>query len=89
MPESIAALASGAGASDAAVPATSAMNMSTMRVRYGARRTTSPRSLRPRPLRAAQAPAQVVATRRRAGGLVAGRHSPATSRSGALRLRKT
>src|SRR3954453_7330833 len=29
MPESIAALASGAGASDAAVPATSAMNMST------------------------------------------------------------
>ena len=78
MPESIAALASGAGASDAAVPATSATNMSTTRVLYGASRTHEPAQLAPAPARAAQAPAQVVAAGGGAGGLVAGRHSPAT-----------
>ena len=69
MPESIAVLASGAGASDAAVPATSATNMSTTRVAVGREQHDEPAQLAPAPARAAQAPAQVVAARRGAGGL--------------------
>src|SRR4051794_1111246 len=50
IPSSMASLASGGGASVAAVPSTSASSISTTRVRYGRSSTISPRSLRPRPL---------------------------------------
>src|SRR3954447_24912826 len=49
IPSSMAIFASGAGASEAAVPATSATNTAMPRPRWGASSATSPRSLRPRP----------------------------------------
>ena len=78
MPESIAVLASGAGASDAAVPATSATNMSDDARPVGREQHHEPAQLAPAAAGAAQAPAQVVAPGGGASGLVAGRHSPAT-----------
>jgi hypothetical protein len=70
MPSSIAALASGAGASDAAVAISSATNIRPPQ-RYGRSSTSRPRSLRPRPLRPRQAAAQLGE-----GGAERGPHQP-------------
>ncbi len=59
MPWSIASLASGAGASAAAVATTSETNIASTRQRYGASSSARPRSLRPRPLVCVQAAAEL------------------------------
>ena len=85
MPSSIAILASGGGASDAAVANTSATNISDRPApRYGRSSTSRPRSLRPRPPVCRQR--RRISSREIATRSAVPRHqNPATSRSTGLR----
>ena len=87
MPSSIASLASGGGASDAAVPATSAANISSVRPRYGRSSSSSPRSLRPRPPVARQR--RTISSRRERAAPVGALTAPPSPRSIGLRVRNT
>ena len=82
MPSSIANFASGAGASEAAVAAISATNIAITRAAVGAQQREQAAQLAPAPAGLAQAAHDVDAER-------GGGHSPATSGSSALRVRKT